>query len=1143
MTELCLGIDLGTTYSAVKSTNGPVKLDYAADVSPSAVVVHEDEWQLLSADTITDGSAPILRLAKRIIGRTRKDRKLEDDLSGIPFAELSDDGAHFVVSGQSVAPEEVTGFIFGKIKAEIDRQGLRLGRVFLAMPAYFNFQQRRATMVAAEVGGFEPDTINLIEEPVAVVLDYMSSHPEKEKCSAVVDDFGGGTFDLTCVTYERTPDGGAEVVVQGTGGNTRLGGADIDMALCKLVKKKCSQKLDDKPDDKLDDKLVMRCQTAKHQFCNGIETTSITMPGTSKRVQVTKKEFEDACQPIINKVAKVFDDFLSERRDAMKVEVVITVGGGCRQSEVRGMHHKIPGATHIHMPNPELSVANGALIAADNPNIKIKNVLPRSIGIESRNLQTGELHNDIVMKRNAPLPIPLDHKLQTNGENQRELEFTILEGESANVHETSLVGEFRLSISPETMHEVKHGTDIKIDGRIHSPGHLTMTATVEGTKEQITIKQEDEISRAQIKQWQRKTQLRIKGMVEDAPESEMEINDAENNRFAANGGDETGMAGNRGEDSGITRDGDNEPPTQEPDPSCKTRSDPSEEQQTGAAGVGADHREDNGDVETTRISAHSTAGCTGPVHTQLSPGATGKELGNLSETHDQVAVSPQANESGEGPRLETGTTENGGEDDLHDGSQTQRSTPSHTQVVGISETDHQQDDPPQDSSMVNGIGTPADDETGTSAVANEVGGRTSGCDGNESQAHDSPCPVNGAEQPAEDLEAGDQAGPEKTPPNDAVMEGASRERFTSARFELVGTPDGSSEQIQLSEDVFRLIDQAENIIVIAGAGMSTAAGIPVRPRVGKVLRILTKRQDFCDGGRYETIERMPDDEPAPKRRKGHTNGQKSITRDLLHASILSTPEGQGQFLKTMTELKAKFKTSAPTVTHRYLKQLKEEGRLLRCYTQNFDGLEEQAGLEPASDVSSGDLLYCHGSIGQLRCRQCSMLAPWDESMEKVTTKGETSDCPNCTHDMSQKRRLRSAERPGQLLPNIVLYDEVREDRQQTLMTDCIARDTEQEPDLILVLGTRLRPQSSQHIMKDFARAVHNRRNPGTVIYINRERPREGLHKFIDYHIGGDCDAWAKDMDRGSHKTDEGGREATVQQTVPRISGPITHLRG
>lgn len=122
----------------------------------------------------------------------------------------------------------------------------------------------------------------------------------------------------------------------------------------------------------------------------------------------------------------------------------------------------------------------------------------------------------------------------------------------------------------------------------------------------------------------------------------------------------------------------------------------------------------------------------------------------------------------------------------------------------------------------------------------------------------------------------------------------------------------------------------KNVIVCTGAGVSTSAGIP----------------DFRSPGTglYSNLQKY--NLPYPE-----------AVFDVKY--FKKSPQA---FYTLSTELlPGKY---APTITHHFIKMLQDEGILLRCYTQNIDGLEGLAGVSPDK------LVEAHGSFSKSRCVFC-----------------------------------------------------------------------------------------------------------------------------------------------------------------------------
>lgn len=67
-------------------------------------------------------------------------------------------------------------------------------------------------------------------------------------------------------------------------------------------------------------------------------------------------------------------------------------------------------------------------------------------------------------------------------------------------------------------------------------------------------------------------------------------------------------------------------------------------------------------------------------------------------------------------------------------------------------------------------------------------------------------------------------------------------------------------------------------------------------------------------------------------------------KDMFDASIWSDPLRTSIFYQFATSLRQKSKDAEPTVSHRFIKHLRDRGKLVRCYTQNIDQIEEKVGL-------------------------------------------------------------------------------------------------------------------------------------------------------------------------------------------------------
>ena len=218
----------------------------------------------------------------------------------------------------------------------------------------------------------------------------------------------------------------------------------------------------------------------------------------------------------------------------------------------------------------------------------------------------------------------------------------------------------------------------------------------------------------------------------------------------------------------------------------------------------------------------------------------------------------------------------------------------------------------------------------------------------------------------------------------------------------------------------------------------------------------------------------------------------------------------------------------PTRFHRYLHSLDTAGHLLRCYTQNIDGLEAKAGLDvgiPAKRYHVkkkqvvalvGDAateappkvtpkcIPLHGQLTHLYCPLCSTSLP---IADHLPLPAEPLLCPTChlssivRDALSERRR-----RVGQLRASVVLYGE--DHPQGESIGTVVERDLrgsrrkgdeQGKVDFLLVAGTSLAIPGVKRIVKEMARALRPQIRDSEegveagrtirTVYVNEEPPK------------------------------------------------------
>lgn len=282
--------------------------------------------------------------------------------------------------------------------------------------------------------------------------------------------------------------------------------------------------------------------------------------------------------------------------------------------------------------------------------------------------------------------------------------------------------------------------------------------------------------------------------------------------------------------------------------------------------------------------------------------------------------------------------------------------------------------------------------------------------------------------------------------------------------EKLGFYDGDSERKPkvLSETsidgIIKYIEEGrcKNLITMAGAGISTSAGIP----------------DFRSpgSGLYHNLEKykLPDPQAIFEIGFFRENPQPFFT--------LAKELYPGSF--------------KPTVCHYFIRLLNEKGLLLRHYTQNIDTLERVAGLPGEKIVEA------HGTFHTSHCLECRNEYSLDWMKERIFA-DIVPTCDKCN---------------GVVKPDIVFFGENLPPR----FFSCINKDFP-KCDLLIILGSSLAVQPFASLIdrvpKDCPRLLVNREKAG---HRDRLMILLGMGSGMDYDSDDNTRdvAWLGDCDDG-----------------------------
>jgi L1 cell adhesion molecule like protein len=249
MSEYFIGIDLGTTYSCVGTYhNGKIEIitnEHGNRTTPSYVSFDGNERYIgeSAKNQMSQNSLNTVFDVKRLIGRNYMDETIQKDMDYYPFKIVEglenkpEIEVEYNDNIQKFKPEEISAMILRKLKTDVENYvGCTITKAVITVPAYFNDEQKQATINAGKIANL--DVIRIINEPTAAALAYnITSKKGQPDKNVLVFDLGGGTLDVTVLFMSEEL-----LQVKSTRGDTHLGGEDFDKklvnyCLCEFSKK------------------------------------------------------------------------------------------------------------------------------------------------------------------------------------------------------------------------------------------------------------------------------------------------------------------------------------------------------------------------------------------------------------------------------------------------------------------------------------------------------------------------------------------------------------------------------------------------------------------------------------------------------------------------------------------------------------------------------------------------------------------------------------------------------------------------------------------------------------------------------------------------------------------------------------------
>ena len=479
-----IGIDLGTTYSAVATNNKYTESTEILRTSkgeltiPSVVSFDRTNKKAYAGQEAktnypVDPDNTVIEIKRemgevvneRNIGKLRK-LGLNPVIGEDPYRVFFGDGWYL--------PQEISAFVLMEVK-EVAQKEINevINDAVITVPAYFTEKQKKATEEAALLAGLYPR--QLIPEPTAAAICYGVDSVDKGtsgKMTYLVYDFGGGTFDVSIIEVENE-----KITVIATSGDSRLGGSDFDNEITSWIVKKlfADYQLDISNNQFFVAKIKAAAEEAKKilsQFDDASIDISFINDPRIQSIKITRGEFENLIDNLLHiSLNKVDEAIQIAQKDKdiskEKIDNILLVGGSTKIPKVRRMLLEYFGKGDDFVSaeaNPDTVVARGAAIIARKfeatpgkfdivkraeANLMSKDTgIPDPVLITEHSLGVGTVQDRVVhiIERGRVLPARQSKDDFVNSGPSEYINVPVFQGESKYAYENTMIG--TLSIGP-----------------------------------------------------------------------------------------------------------------------------------------------------------------------------------------------------------------------------------------------------------------------------------------------------------------------------------------------------------------------------------------------------------------------------------------------------------------------------------------------------------------------------------------------------------------------------------------------------------------------------------------------------------------------------------------------------------------------
>ncbi|MCL2611090.1 MAG: molecular chaperone HscC [Defluviitaleaceae bacterium] len=432
-----IGIDLGTTNSLVS---------FFKEGEPTLIPNPLGEYLTPSVISYDPETKEIF------VGKIAKERLITHPGSTINlFKRGMGTAKKYTLANKEFTAEELSSLIIKRLKEDAESfLGCEIEEAIISVPAYFSEPSRRATKIAGELADLNVERI--VNEPTAAALAY-GFHEKEDYSKFLIFDLGGGTFDISILEKY-----GSVMEVRAVAGDVFLGGEDFTEILLKMFAKEVDLKLSE-----LSEKnraiLLKAIEKAKCEFVNSHNVgIKVNVDEKDYEAEINLKDYTVKCEDLLSRIRHSIKIAISDSSLSLDdIDNIILVGGATKLPVIKNFVSKLFSRFPSANINPDEVVALGCAVHAalkerdqTIQEMVLTDVCPFTLGTSgARKQENGLVVSDIyvpIIERNTIIPISRVERFYTLDDNQSQIYFKILQGESHRASENTLLGELSLSI-------------------------------------------------------------------------------------------------------------------------------------------------------------------------------------------------------------------------------------------------------------------------------------------------------------------------------------------------------------------------------------------------------------------------------------------------------------------------------------------------------------------------------------------------------------------------------------------------------------------------------------------------------------------------------------------------------------------------